>query len=95
MLADVAGASKTPLTKHSLPINSRHMDDHTHIVSNSQLRLLSGKKTASAVRRWASVQGIQVIEGASGPWTTIEAVNSALGITLKSANDKFYSVDLL
>lgn len=80
---------------HSLPIKSRQMNDHTHIVSNSQLRLLSGKKSASAVRRWASSQGIRVIEGASGPWTTIEALNSAIGISLNAGNDQFYSTDVL
>jgi hypothetical protein len=59
-----------------------------HIVDAVQLRSLSGKRTASAVRRWASAQGIRVRDGKDGPWTTVEALNAALGVD--SANDEAY-----
>lgn len=64
------------------------MSANPHIVDAPQLRELSGKRTAAAVRRWASEQGIRVREGKGGPWTTLEAVNQALGVS--SANDSAY-----
>jgi hypothetical protein len=59
-----------------------------HVVDAFQLRELSGKRTASAVRRWATKQGIRVRDGKEGPWTTVEALNEALGVS--SANDSAY-----
>jgi hypothetical protein len=65
-----------------------------HIVDAEQLRLLSGKKTPAAVRRWASEQGIRVKDGDAGPWTTIEALNAAIGVS-SAANDRAYSPDIV
>jgi hypothetical protein len=62
-----------------------------HILDADQLRALSGKRSAAAVRRWANNQGIRTLEGADGPWTTEEAVNRALGVG--SANDPVYTPD--
>lgn len=56
------------------------MEASTHIVDNQMLRILSGKRSASAVRRWANRQGIRTLEGVDGPWTTQEAINWALGV---------------
>jgi hypothetical protein len=64
------------------------MSANPHIVDAFQLRELSGKRTASAVRRWATRQGIKVLDGGDGPWATVEAVNAALGVG--SANDHAY-----
>ena len=66
-------------------------DAAPHIVDTAALRKLSGKHAASAVRRWANGQGIRTLEGADGPWTTLEAVNKALGVG--SANDPQYQPD--
>lgn len=62
-----------------------------HIVDAFQLRELSGKRTPSAVRKWATRQGIKVLDGEDGPWSTTEAVNAALGVA--SANDGAYRPD--
>lgn len=59
-----------------------------HILDADALRELSGKHTASAVRKWAKARGLKVLEGDKGPFTTIEAVNLALGVG--SANDPQY-----
>lgn len=67
------------------------MEAATHIVDAETLRKLSGKHSASAVRRWANRQGIRTLEGAEGPWTTTDAVNKALGVG--SANDPVYRPD--
>lgn len=62
-----------------------------HIVDAETLRKQSGKRTASAVRKWASRQGIRTLEGEDGPWTTVEAINRALGVG--SANEPVYKPD--
>lgn len=64
------------------------MSANPHIVDADQLRELSGKRSRSAIRRWASEHGIRVLDGDKGPWTTIEAVNKGLGVS--SANDEPY-----
>jgi hypothetical protein len=53
---------------------------HAHILDAERLRQLSGKRTASGVRRWARAQGIRYKESERGPWTTLEAVNASLGL---------------
>ena len=67
------------------------MSENAHIVDAATLRRLSGKRNASAVRRWASTQGLRVLDGKDGPWTTTEALNVALGVG--SANDDAYKPD--
>ena len=67
------------------------MSQTPHIVDAQMLRQLSGKHSRSAVRRWASAQGIRVLDGKDGPWTTQEALNAALGVG--SSNDEAYDPD--
>lgn len=69
------------------------MSKNHHIVEAELLRKLSGKRTEAAVRRWASRQGIPIKDGASGPWTTIQAVNASLGV--KQFCDEAYGADIL
>lgn len=56
------------------------MSLNSHLVDFEDLCRLSGKSRPTAVRRWASEQGIRL---GPGPqiWTTIEAVNAALGLS--------------
>lgn len=70
------------------------MTMNPHIVGPEELRRMSGKQTTAAVCRWASARGIRVIEGADGPWTTVEALNAAMGVN-SAANDKAYAQDIL
>ena len=67
------------------------MSANPAIVDAAELRHLSGKHNRSAVRRWASRQGIRVLDGEDGPWTTQEALNAALGVG--SSNDPAYDPD--
>ncbi|MCW0201515.1 MAG: hypothetical protein OJI74_06570 [Rhodanobacter thiooxydans] len=71
------------------------MDQTSHIIDTDYLRKISGKKGAAAIRRWASRQGIRCGDGAAGPWTTLEALNSALGIHTSPAANDSYSGDIL
>ena len=70
------------------------MNKNHHIFDAELLRTLSGKRTESAVRRWARRQGIPTKDGANGPWTTIQAVNASLGIA-EAGSDVAYSPDIL
>ena len=70
------------------------MSANPHIVDAEELRRISGLVQAAAVKRWASAQGIRTCDGADGPWTTVEALNAALGLH-GAANDKAYSTDIL
>jgi hypothetical protein len=67
------------------------VSEHAPIVDAATLRRISGKRNASAVRRWASAQGVRVLDGKDGPWTTLDALNAALGVG--SANDDTYKPD--
>lgn len=75
------------------------MNQSNHIIDADHLRKISGKKSVAAIRRWASRQGIRCGEGAAGPWTTLEALNFALGVPVSpAANDSYsysYSGDIL
>jgi hypothetical protein len=64
------------------------------IVGAEQLRTISGKRTASAVRRWANTQGIHVRDGKDGPWTTVQAINTALGIA-STYDNKYRPEDVI
>lgn len=71
------------------------MNQPTHIIGADDLRKLSGKKSGAAIRRWATQQGIRCGEGAAGPWTTLEALNSALGVPTSPAANDSYGTDIL
>lgn len=64
-----------------------------HIVLPDHLRKLSGKRSPAAIRRWARAQNIRVKEGVDGPWTTVDAINEALGLRRRSKNDITYRPD--
>jgi hypothetical protein len=67
---------------------SARVIQNSHMVDAETLRQRSGKKSRSAIRKWASAQGFRVFDGKDGPWTTLEALNAALGVG--SANDEAY-----
>lgn len=71
------------------------MDQPNHIIDADHLRRISGKKSFAAIRRWASRQGIRCGEGAAGPWTTLEALNFALGVPPSPAANDSYGGDIL
>lgn len=70
------------------------MSTNPHIVEAEQLRKLSDTRTATTIKRWANQHGVRVLDGAEGPWTTIEALNAALGVRA-AENDESYSPDIL
>lgn len=83
-------------TSHSV-CDAERLTPHScspYIIDTEQLRYISGKRTPSAVRRWASARGIRVLDGNEGPWTTLDAINHALGIN-STTNNKLYGSDIL
>lgn len=60
------------------------MSINPHVVGPDTLRAISGKKSRSGVRKWATKQGIRVLDGDNGLWTTAEALNDALGLRPRS-----------
>ncbi|MGE7139184.1 hypothetical protein ACQKIE_16275 [Luteibacter sp. NPDC031894] len=71
------------------------MSSNSHIIDAAELRRLSGLQQPAAVKRWASTQGIRVRDGAEGPWTTVEAINAALGVGSAGNDDAYRPEDLL
>lgn len=76
------GVRRRRWIEHQVHLNS-------HIIDADQLRALSGKQTAAAVRNWANGQGIRTLEGKDGPWTTTRQVDRAMGDD--PSNDPHYS----
>jgi len=65
------------------------------VLTIAELRKISGKHQPSAVERWLRQQGIAYKLSASGPWTTIDAVNASLGAgAAKAGNDDGYAADV-
>jgi len=72
----------------------RQLSRNPHIIDAEQLRTISGKRTAPALRRWAHKYGIRVLDGKEGPWTTVEAINQALGLGA-TASETAYAPDIV
>ena len=62
------------------------------ILEFPDLQQLSGQTQKAAVERWAKGNGIAFKHGRGGIWTTLEALNAALGVV--PANDAPPALDL-
>lgn len=78
-------------TLPALGSDAESMSSCARIVTTKLMRILSGKHSAAALRKWADRQGIPTLQGADGPFTTMDALNYALG--LGPTNDQPYSPD--
>lgn len=50
------------------------------ILEFADLQRLSGCEQRAAVERWCAAQGLRVKYGKAGPFTTVDALNAALGL---------------
>lgn len=57
------------------------------VLETPDILAITGYDRPADAARCLRRQGIRVFEGKSGPWTTIELVNSAGGIVPAAAND--------
>lgn len=89
-----AAVGSTPRTVARQGVRRHRRIEHQvhlnpHVVDPDTLRELSGKRSRSGVRKWATKQGIRVLDGENGLWTTAEALNDALGV--RAGGDLVYS----
>lgn len=62
------------------------------IVEFEDLQQLSKQQQLAAVERWATANGVPFKRCRGGIWTTVEALNAALGVTAP-VNDDAYRPD--
>lgn len=65
------------------------------ILRLADLRAISGLHKPAAIERWLRREGIAFKSSPAGPWTTLAAVNAALGALPKApAADDGYGADV-
>ena len=65
------------------------------IVEFDDLKRLSGFDRRADVERWAESAGVPVKPCRGGVWTTLDALNRALGIAAANDGDGAYSTDII
>ena len=53
---------------------------HPSAVSSETLQTLTGYNRAADIEKWCDRHGIRYFHGRNGPWTTLDALNAALGL---------------
>jgi len=53
---------------------------HPAALSHDDLAALTGYQRAADIERWCHQNGVRYFRGKAGLWTTLEAVNTALGL---------------
>jgi hypothetical protein len=53
---------------------------HPAALSHDDLVALTGYQRAADIERWCHRHGVRYFRGRAGIWTTLDAVNSALGL---------------
>ena len=61
------------------------IDIHPAAIQSDALRALTGYQRAADIERWCDRHGVRYFRGRAGPWTTIDALNAALGIAATPA----------
>jgi hypothetical protein len=64
-----------------------------HVLELEDLQRLSGKRRLAEVERYLTAQGIPFKRSKAGLWTTLEALNAALGVQLPPTNDGAYGAN--
>lgn len=63
------------------------------VLTFQDLQNITGYQRRSDVERTLLDQGVRLFRGRTGPWTTLELINHAGGVT--STNSERYDVDIL
>lgn len=53
---------------------------HPSALAHEDLERLTGYKQQADIEKWCQKNGIRVFRSKAGVWTTLEAVNAALGL---------------
>ena len=56
------------------------MPMHPSALAQSDLERLTGYSRAGDIERWCQTNSVRYFRGKAGVWTTLEAVNTALGL---------------
>ncbi|TFH86621.1 hypothetical protein EQG41_11770 [Billgrantia azerbaijanica] len=66
-----------------------------NVLCCEDLRAITGYQRPADIERCLVEQGVKVFRGRLGPWTTIDLINQAGGLTTQAQNDDSYSPDIL
>lgn len=67
----------------------------SRVLTFEDLQLLTGYRRRADVERALVAQGIKLFRGRLGPWTTIDLVNQAGGLSAMGSRDDQYSPEIL
>lgn len=68
----------------------------TQVLLFDDLKRLSGKSQLATVERWAKSQGIRYgFDSRGGMWTTVDALNVALGVSAEEQPSALYGGELI
>ncbi|SFU79607.1 DUF4224 domain-containing protein [Halomonas korlensis] len=68
---------------------------HTTVLSCRDLKEITGYQRPADVARCLREQGVRVFNGRGGPWTTLDLINHAGGITPASNTELMDPADIL
>ena len=66
-----------------------------NVLSCEELRVITGYQRQADIERCLIEQGVKVFRGRLGPWTTIDLINQAGGLTKRAQNDDSYDPSIL
>lgn len=68
---------------------------NSSVLSCDELRAITGYQRAADIERCLVEQGVTVFRGRLGPWTTLDLINKAGGLTPQAQNDNVYDPDTI
>ena len=77
------------------PRAERHAMSNVNVLSCEDLRAITGYQRAADIERCLAEQGVKTFRGRCGPWTTIDLINQAGGLTPHAENDDTYDSNIL
>ncbi|WP_416139036.1 DUF4224 domain-containing protein [Halomonas sp. HK25] len=66
-----------------------------NVLSCEELKAITGYQRPADVARCLREQGVRVFHGRTGPWTTLDLINHAGGITPASNSDTLDPAEIL
>ncbi len=88
MCTSYTNAAQSEHEQHSQPNQTQdamttptHAPPHPAAIGLADLQQLTGYTRPADIERWCKRNGVRYFLGKQGAWTTIDAVNAALGVT--------------
>ena len=67
----------------------------TELISLNKLKEITGYKTAPAVEQCLTKNGVRFLYGRNGIYTTIDAINAAMGLKDQDTNNTKEDIDFI